>query len=87
MTTWRNRTHLMTGLTSALLTTKGGFLSNTQVRDSYNRYNNMTVLGQFVSKINDYIKQHVQTATNSKRNGQRGLDGVGLKADIRYEDA
>ena len=69
-----------------IVTAKGGFLSNTQARDSYNRYNNTTVSGQFVSKINDYIKQHVQTATNGKHNGQRGLDGVGLKADSRHED-
>ena len=65
---------------------KGGFLSNTQARNSYNHYNNTTVSGQFVSKINDYIKQHVQTATNGKHNGLRGLNGVGLKADSRYED-
>ena len=63
-----------------------GFLSNTQARDSYNNFNNTNVSAQFVSKINDYIKQHVTAARNDKFNGQRGLRNVGLKADNRYED-
>ena len=65
---------------------QGGFLSNTQVRESYSNFTNTTVSKQFVSKINDYIKLHVKAAFGDKHNGVRGLKNVGLKADNRYED-
>ena len=68
---------------------QGGFLSNTQVRESYNNFTNTTVSKQFVSKINDYIKLHVKAANEKlgeRHNGLRGLWNVGLKADKRYED-